>query len=217
MRAITETDLDDLATGAWILGTGGGGNPYYSLLEMKALYADAPEIGRAALEKGLPMLTQELAAPSRAQTAGRIGARQGKVSELTIFLPFVPGGAKRLRGFLQLMEGNFKAADAVGTVHDMRFVFLDNDTRMLFATAYDGDWDAYIDDFATKIPDFLDIIDSAWEGWPGIRSLQAKDYLAKHQITAEGWYVANDLTVAETRRLRRLGEAVDELLDKIGD
>ncbi len=39
-------------------------------------------------------------------------------------------------------------------VHDMRFVFLDNDTKMLFATAYDGEWDAYIDDFATKIPDF---------------------------------------------------------------
>jgi hypothetical protein len=56
----------------------------------------------------------------------------------------------------------------------MRFVFLDNDTRMLFATAYDGDWDAYIDDFATKIPDFLDIIDSAREGWPRIRSPEAK-------------------------------------------
>jgi hypothetical protein len=42
----------------------------------------------------------------------------------------------------------------------------DNDTRMLFATAYDGDWDAYIDDFATKIPDFLDIIDSAWAAVP---------------------------------------------------
>jgi hypothetical protein len=78
-------------------------------------------------------------------------------------------------------------------------------------------WDAYIDDFATKIPDFLDIIDSAWEGWPGIRTPEAKDYLAKYQITAEGWYVANDLTVAETRRLRRLGEAVDEFLDKIGN
>jgi hypothetical protein len=83
--------------------------------------------------------------------------------------------------------------------------------------AYDGDWDAYIDDFATKIPDFLDIIDSAWEGWPGIRSPQAKDYLAKYQVTAEGWYVANDLTVAETRRLRRIGQAVDQLLDTIGD
>jgi DUF917 family protein len=38
MRAITEADLDDLATGSWILGAGGGGQPYYSLLEMKALY-----------------------------------------------------------------------------------------------------------------------------------------------------------------------------------
>ena len=45
-----------------------------------------------------------------------------------------------------------------------------------------------------------------------------KDWIAKHQITAEGWYVANpDLTVAETRRLKRVGKAVDEFLDKIGD
>ena len=99
----------------------------------------------------------------------------------------------------------------------MRFVFFDNDTRLLFATAYDGDWDAYIDDFVAKIPDYLDIIDSAWDGWPGIRSPGAKDYLAKHQITAEGWYVAYpDLTVAEIHRLKRIGKAVDEFLDKIG-
>jgi len=100
----------------------------------------------------------------------------------------------------------------------MRFVFLDNDTRLLFATAYDGDWDSYIDDFATKIPDYLDIIDSAWEGWPGIRSPHAKDYIAEHQVTAEGWFVANpDLTVVETRRLQRIGQAVEEFLDKVGD
>jgi hypothetical protein len=60
-------------------------------------------------------------------------------------------------------------------------------------------------------------IDSAWEGWPGIRSPQAKDYLAKYQVSAEGWYVANDLTVAETRRLMRIGQAVDQFLDTIGD
>ena len=69
-----------------------------------------------------------------------------------MIIPFAKGGAKRLRGLLQLLEGNFQGADEVGTVHDMRFVFLDNDTKLLFATAYDGDWDAYIDDFATKIP-----------------------------------------------------------------
>ena len=152
------------------------------------------------------------------ESAGRVGSRLGKVSELTIIVPLAPGGAQRLRAFLQLLNGNLAGADKVGTVHDMRFVFLDDDTRMLFATTFDGDWDAYIDDFITKIPDYLDIIDSAWEGWPGIRSPEAKDYLAKHQVTAEGWYVGNpDLTVVETRRLKRLGEAVDEFLDKVGD
>ena len=72
------------------------------LQKLRELYADASEIGRAALKNGLTMLTEELAAPGRAQTAGSIGARQGKVSELTVFLPFVKGGAKRLRGLLQL-------------------------------------------------------------------------------------------------------------------
>jgi len=46
----------------------------------------------------------------------------------------------------------------------------------------------------------------------------AKNYLARHQVTAEGWYVGNpDLTVVETRRLKRVGQTVDELLDKISD
>lgn len=186
---------------------------------LRKLFADAPEVGRTALENVLGRLASDASRkpPPPVESAGRVGSRLGKVSELTIIVPFAPGGADRLRAFLRLFGGNLAGADDVGTVHDMRFVFLDNDTRMLFATAYDGDWDAYIDDFATKIPDFLDIIDSAWEGWPGIRSPEAKDYLAKYQVTAEGWYVANDLTVAETQRLRRLGEAVDEFLDKVGD
>jgi hypothetical protein len=100
----------------------------------------------------------------------------------------------------------------------MRFVFLDNDTKLLFATTYDGDWDAYINDFATKIPDYLDILFCGLEGWPGIRSPQVKDYLEKYQITADAWYVAYpDLTVAETRRLKKVGAALNDFLDKVGD
>jgi len=187
--------------------------------KLRDLFADAPELGKKALENVLRELTSDVSQGEwpRVESAGRTGARLGKVSELTIIVPLAPGGAKRLRAFLQLL-GGYADAGKVGTVHNMRFVFLDNDTKMLFATAYDGDWDAYIDDFATKIPDYLDIIDSAWEGWPGIRSPHAKDYLAKHQVTAEGWYVAHpDLTVAETARLKRIGKAVDEFLDKIGE
>ena len=109
-----------------------------------------------------------------------------------------------------------RAFNAATIVKAMRFVFLDNDTKMLFATSFDGDWDTYIDDFIALIPDYLDLMDSAWEGWPGIRAPGAKDYLVKHQITAEGWFVANpDLTLAEIDRLKRIGKAADEFLDKV--
>ena len=189
--------------------------------QLRKLFADAPQLGRTALENVLHELRSDSSEtpPPPVESAGRIGSRLDKVSELTIIVPLAPGGAKRLRAFLRLLNGNLKrGGDLVGTLHNMRFVFFDNDTRLLFATAYDGEWDAYIDDFVAKIPDYLDIIDSAWDGWPGIRDPGAKDYLAKHQITAEGWYVAHpDLTVAETARLKRIGKAVDELLDKIGN
>jgi hypothetical protein len=186
--------------------------------KLRELYADAPEIGKAALQNGLSMLTEALAAPPRVQTAGRIGLRQGQVSELCVFLPFVKGGAKRLRGFLQLLEGNFRAADAVGTVHDMRFVFVDNDTKLLFATAYDGDFDPYIDDFASKIPNAMDLWLCNCEGYPGMRNPKAAaDWIAKHQIAAEAWYVNSpNLSATETRRLEKVGKAVEEFLDKIG-
>jgi len=187
--------------------------------QLRELFADAPELGRKALESALHEIESQVSEtpPPAIESAGRVGARLGKVSELTIIVPLAAGGAKRLRAFLRLLGGNLNKGDKVGSLHDMRFVFFDDDTRMLFATSFDGDWDTYIDDFVTKIPDYLDIIDSAWDGWPGIRSPGAKDYLAQHQITAEGWYVAHpDLTVAEIHRLKRIGKAVDELLDKIG-
>ena len=184
--------------------------------KLRELYADAPELARVALEQGLAAFTGDLPAAT-AQNAGRIGARQGTVSELTTIFPVAKGAAKRVRGLLELLGGNFQGAERVGTVHDMRFVFLDNDTKMIFATAYDGDWDSYIDDFATKIPNEMDVVFSNFEGWPGIRSPRVKDWIVEHQISAAGWYVANpNLTVAATRKLERVGKAVDELLDKIG-
>jgi hypothetical protein len=175
-------------------------------------------MAKTALENTLRELTSQVSEPrSRMESAGRTGSRLGTVSELTMIVPFAPGGAERLRALLRALNGNFDGADKVGTVHDMRFVFLDNDTKFLFATAYDGEWDTYIDDFATTIPDYMDILFSAFEGWPGIHSPEVKDWIAKHQVTAEGWYVAHpDLTVAETRRVKRIGKAVEEFLDKVG-
>jgi hypothetical protein len=145
--------------------------------ELRELYADAPDLGKAALEHVLPALQSELAARTEAsstQSAGRIGARQDKVSELTMIAPITERGAKRLRGLLQMLAGNFRGAELVGTLHDMRFVFLDNDTKLLFATAYDGEWDAYIDDFVTKIPNALDLLFCNIEGCRGFTARRSK-------------------------------------------
>ena len=202
------------------------GSEQSSDLEQKAqklrqLYADSTDIAKSALENVIRALHSGAPAKGPAApvgTAGRIGRRQGKVSELTVIAPLAPGGAKRLRAFLETFHGTIgnELVDRVGTVHDMRFVFLENDTKLLFCTAYDGDWDVYIEDFATKIPDILDLQFSDVEGWPGVRSPAVKDFIARYQVTADHWYVANpNLTVVETRRLERIGNATEEFLDKI--
>src|SRR5215510_11552688 len=74
---------------------------------MRELFADAPELGRKALDNVLRELASDVSQgqlPS-IESAGRTGSRLGKVSELTIIVPFAPGGAKRLRAFLQLLGG----------------------------------------------------------------------------------------------------------------
>ena len=59
----------------------------------------------------------------------------------------------------------------------------------------------------------MDVLFSAFEGWPRNHSPLVKDWIVKR---GTGWYVADpDLTVAETRRLKRYGKALDEFLDKI--
>ena len=186
--------------------------------KLRELYADAPEVAQAALENLIEGMKASLSSGQkarleRASINGRIGLRQGKVSELTVILKLLPGGADRIRAALETGSTN---ADKVGTLHDMRYAFLDNDTRILFATTYDTEWDPYIDDFATMVPDDLDVVFGNCEGWPGIRSPEVKDFVVKHQIQAEGWYVAHpDLTVRDIRRLKRVGKALDEFLDKI--
>ena len=183
--------------------------------KLRELYADAPELGRTALERLIDSMKDGIISDTETSSAGRTGLRRGKVSELTIVFPIAPGGAKRLKAVL---DGGFnvQAPDRVGTVHDMRYVFLDNDTRILFATTYDGEWDPYVDDFAAQIPDELDVVFCNCEGWPGVRSPAVKDYIAKYQVTARAWYVSSpNLTVKDTKRLEKIAPAVEEFLDKV--
>ncbi len=178
---------------------------------------EAPQEAKDTLLAGIEeQLRSGKEAPSTT-SAGRVGTRAGQVSELTVIAPLKPGGAERLRSLFKLTNGYFGAADKVGTVHDMRFVFLPRDEELLFATTFDGDWDTYIDDFATQIPVEMDLLFGEIEGWPGIHDPSVKDFIAKYQHTAEGWYVASpDLTVVDTRSVQKKAAALDEFLDKVG-
>jgi hypothetical protein len=44
LRELTIDDIESLAVGTWILGTGGGGNPYLPLLNMRALYKEGHRV-----------------------------------------------------------------------------------------------------------------------------------------------------------------------------
>ena len=152
--------------------------------------------------------------PNTTVPANRVGLRDGQISELTLLVPLKPGGAENLRAFLGSVKGRFSGADLVGTVHDMRFVILENDTKLLFASTYDGDWESYITAFATKIPDAMDALFSVVEGWPGIHAPSVKDFIAQHQVSATGWYVAYpEATVARIRKSLKVQDALNSLLD----
>src|SRR4029450_2697749 len=76
--------------------------------QIRQLYADAPTLARTALERGLDARRSDLLAspPPPVESAGRIGSRLGNVSELTIVVPLVPGGAKRVRALLHTRDCN---------------------------------------------------------------------------------------------------------------
>jgi DUF917 family protein len=77
-RDITIDDIESLAVGAWILGTGGGGSPYLGLLNMRRLYAagkrvtlmspeelDEADAVAVVSNQGAPLVGQERLTDSR--------------------------------------------------------------------------------------------------------------------------------------------------------
>src|SRR5262245_4967845 len=67
--------------------TGDGHDLEKKIQQFRELFADAPEIGRKALENALHELRSQASdLPPPVESAGRVGARLGKVSELTIIV-----------------------------------------------------------------------------------------------------------------------------------
>jgi hypothetical protein len=81
------------------------------------------------------------------------GLTSGQAHEFAIILPLKPGGGQRMRDRLRdSLNADTQLMEKMGTLHDLRFVLFDNDTRVLFASTYDGGFEQYIKDFSTLVP-----------------------------------------------------------------
>ena len=109
----------------------------------------------------------------------------------------------------------------VRTIHFAHWVFLDDKTRVLFASNYDGSHESYMDDFINKVAWGLNLIFSNGFGWPrtewlikgGARhELRFKYYQRRHQLPTQVWYKAYPgLTLADLDRNRRIREGFERV------
>jgi hypothetical protein len=106
----------------------------------------------------------------------------------------------------------------VQTIHFARWVFIDNKSRVVFASNYDGGHEAYMDDFINKVAWGLNLVFSNGFGWPrtdwlimrGARREQRfKYYQRRHQLPTQVWYKAyRGLALTDLARNQRIRQGL---------
>jgi hypothetical protein len=146
------------------------------------------------------------------------GVKLGKMMMFTGITKIKEGHAPALRQTLQkVSEERAGAIGKLGTIHFVRWAMFDNDTRLLFATTFDGDIEDYMRDFAEKSPGGVNAIWSHCEGFPGAEDFpKLRDYILAHEIETTGFYTAYpDLTVNSILQARDWKEKFEKFLDQI--
>lgn len=107
----------------------------------------------------------------------------------------------------------------VQTIHFARWVFLDNKTRVVFASNYDGSHQSYMDDFINKVAWGLNLVFSNGVGWPRTRWLisggarieqKFKRFQRRHQLPTQVWYKAYPgLTLVDLKRNHEIRKGME--------
>ena len=107
----------------------------------------------------------------------------------------------------------------IRTIHFARWVFMDNNNRVFFASNYDGSHESYMDDFINKAGFGLNLTFSNAVGYPttrwiikeGAQREQPFKYTQRrHQLPTEVWYKAYPgLTTTELARNSRIRKGVE--------
>src|SRR5512133_1656960 len=163
----------------------------------------------------------EVGMASAATGAPRPGVSVGSASEFSLFFRVKPGHGDALREAVRTLQNHpgYRPGDydiAIATIHEARFVLFDDDTRLLFATSFDGPWDAYMDDFFTSGPtlQLFDAIFQHVEGYGGLPDLAAvQAFVLGAQETAAAYARNYGGTVKEIRKAERVNKAFQQVLD----
>lgn len=148
----------------------------------------------------------------------RPGLKVGSRTEFLVIGDVIPGHEEVLRQILKEHMANPRTQEAVeqiGTLHEARFVLMDGGKRLMFCSSFDGDWDTYIDDFATTA--IGQNFDETWghvQGYPGVKSPTVKDWFQEHAVEAGNFVCAYPKpTVQQVLRALAVQQAFDQVLD----
>ena len=87
----------------------------------------------------------------------------------------------------------------VDSIHFARWVLLDDNRRLIFASSYDGSLESYMDDFISRLSWGINLVFSNGVGFPRARwlvldgsrdEISYKHYLRRHQIPTPGYFSA---------------------------
>jgi hypothetical protein len=149
----------------------------------------------------------------------RPGIRVGSTSEFSLFFRVKSGHEQAVREALEVLQKSpgYRPGDydlPITTIQEARFVLFDGDTRLLFATSFDGPWDAYMEDFASKPLLLFDAIFRHLEGYDSLPDLVAvKEFVLRAQVTAAAYARNYGGTVKEIRKAERVNKAFQQVLD----
>jgi hypothetical protein len=154
-----------------------------------------------------------------ANASSEPGIQVGPTSEFTLFFNVRAGHGAALREAVRALQespgyrpGDYEVPIAV--IHEARFVPFDNDTRLLFATSFDGPWESYMVDFASKPLKLFDAIFQHVEGYEGLPDLGAvREFILSAQVAAVGYARNYGGTVKEIRKAERVNRAFQQVLD----
>ena len=116
----------------------------------------------------------------------------GKVTELTVISPIIEGREQILRQVLQGIHASEESPiRKISTIHYARWVIIDNGTRLLFTSNFDGTWKKYLRDFVNLAPEGLDLIWSNCVDYPGAVPFEKfAQYVRDYQVKTDLFYAA---------------------------